>query len=67
MKVKLGIAFMQHLKNAQELITIGRNKDVSKEISFIRLMYFKYHLSDREMDEEELNEVWDKVQKIFGK
>lgn len=66
MKIKVQIAIMSHLSDVQELIHLnmhGRCKrwNAREHINFVKQLILTYPDISVEVEEEELNEIWRKV------
>lgn len=58
MKIKISIAIMSHLSDAQELMTIGGIAQANEHINFAKMLVLKYVDTDQEVSTEELDELW---------
>lgn len=65
MKIKVSIAIMSHLSDAQELIdlslSINKGIEIDNRINFAKALVLKYPNTEVEVEEKELNELWQQV------
>lgn len=62
MKIKVQIAIMSHLSDAQELSEFHALKSVmNHHIDFVKQLVLTYPDTSVEVEEEELNEIWRNV------
>lgn len=63
MKINVKIAIMSHLSDAQELVNMGlvNVKGVHNHINFAKALLLNYPNTDVEVEEKELNELWQQV------
>lgn len=57
MTVKVQIAIASHLSDAQELLELGFRKEANSQINLAKAILFKYHDTDMEVEERELDEI----------
>lgn len=57
MTICVRIAIASHLSDAQELIGLGFCKEAQSQINLAKAILFKYHDTDKEVSEEELNKI----------
>lgn len=58
MKIKVSMAIMSHLSDAQELMTIGGIAQANEHINFAKKLVLKYVNTDEEVSTEELDKLW---------
>lgn len=58
MKIKVSIAIMSHLSDAQELMMIGGIAQANEHINFAKRLVLKYANTDEEVSTEELDKLW---------
>lgn len=58
MKIRIQIAVMSHLSDAQELLEIGYKVQANKHINFAKRLVLKYVNADEEVSTEELDKLW---------
>ena len=58
MKIKISIAIMSHLSDAQELMMIGGIAQANEHINFAKRLVLKYVNTDGEVSTEELDKLW---------
>lgn len=58
MKIKVSMAIMSHLSDAQELMTIGGMAQANERINFAKKLVLKYVNTDEEVSTEELDKLW---------
>lgn len=64
MKIKVQMAIMSHLSDAQELSEFHALKSVmNHHIDFVKQLALTYTDTSVEVEEEELNEIWRRVTK----
>ena len=63
MKINVKIVIMSHLSDAQELVNIGLcdDKIVNNHINFAKALLLNYPNTDVDVEEKELNELWQRV------
>lgn len=65
MKIKVSIAIASHLSDAQELIdlslSINKGIEIDNHINFAKALVLKYPNTEVEVEEKELNELWQQV------
>lgn len=63
MAIKIKMAIMSHLSDAQTLIQIGLYKsiEVQNHINFAKALLLNYPNTDVDVEEKELNELWQRV------
>ena len=57
MTVKVQIAIASHLSDAQELLELCFRKEANSQINLAKAILFKYHDTDMEVEERELDEI----------
>lgn len=57
MTVNVRIAIASHLSDAQELLELGFRKEADSQINLAKAILFKYHDTDMEVEERELDEI----------
>lgn len=58
MKIKVSMAIMSHLSDAQELMMIGGIVQANEHINFAKKLVLKYVNTDEEVSAEELDKLW---------
>lgn len=58
MKIKVSMAIMSHLSDAQELMMIGGIAQANEHINFAKRLVLKYANTDEEVSTEELDKLW---------
>lgn len=58
MKIKVSMAIMSHLSDAQELMMIGGIAQANEHINFAKRLLLKYANTDEEVSTEELDKLW---------
>lgn len=63
MTINVKIVIMSHLSDAQELINMGliNGKGVYNHINFAKALLLNYPNTDVDVEEKELNELWQRV------
>jgi hypothetical protein len=63
MKINVKIVIMSHLSDAQQLVNIGliNGKGVHNHINFAKALLLNYPNTDVDVEEKELNELWQKI------
>ena len=65
MKIKVRIAIASHLSDAQELIdlslSINKGIEIDNHINFAKALLLNYPNTDVDVEEKELNELWQKI------
>ena len=57
MTVNVRIAIASHLSDAQELLELGFRKEAGSQINLAKAILFRYHDTDMEVEERELDEI----------
>ena len=67
MKIKVQMAIMSHLSDAQELTSVAISRECKEaaiqRINFVKQLVLTYPDTSGEVEEEEMNEIWRKVAK----
>lgn len=67
MKIKVQMAIMSHLSDAQELTAVSISRECKEaailRMNFVKQLVLTYPDTSVEVEEEELNEIWRKVAK----
>ena len=58
MKIKVSMAIMSHLSDAQDLIMMGGISQANEHINFAKRLVLKYDNTDEEVSTEELDKLW---------
>ena len=63
MTINVKIVIMSHLSDAQELVNMGlvNSKGVHNHINFAKALLLNYPNTDVDVEEKELNELWQRV------
>lgn len=63
MTINVKIVIMSHLSDAQELVNMGliSGKGVHNHINFAKALLLNYPNTDVDVEEKELNELWQRV------
>lgn len=63
MTINVKIVIMSHLSDAQELVNMGlvNSKGVHNHINFAKALLLNYPNTDTDVEEKELNELWQKI------
>lgn len=63
MTINVKIVIMSHLSDAQELVNMGlvNGKGVHNHINFAKALLLNYPNTDVDVEEKELNELWQRV------
>lgn len=65
MTINVKIVIMSHLSDAQELIdlslSINKNIEIDNHINFAKALLLNYPNTDVDVEEKELNELWQKI------
>lgn len=61
MEIKIRIAILSHLSDAQELIRMGFKDNAYDRITFAKKLIIEYPNTDKYVNEEELNNLWSKL------
>lgn len=56
--IKVSMAIMSHLSDAQELMMIGDIAQANERINFAKMLVLKYVNTDEEVSTEELDKLW---------
>lgn len=58
MEIKVSIAMMSHLSDAQHLMKAGKNEEADKHIHFVKLLTLRYKDTQQEVAVSELDAIW---------
>lgn len=61
MEIKIRIAILSHLSDAQELMGMGIKDEAYDHITFAKKLVIEYPNTDKSVSEEELNNLWNKL------
>lgn len=65
MTINVKIVIMSHLSDAQELIdlslSINKGIEIDNHINFVKALLLNYPNTDVDVEEKELNELWQKI------
>ena len=61
MEIKIRIAILSHLSDAQELIKMGFKDNAYDRITFAKKLVIEYPNTNMSVSEEELNNLWSKL------
>lgn len=61
MEIKIRIAILSHLSDAQELIRMGFKDKAYDRITFAKKLVIEYPNTNMSVSEEELNNLWSKL------
>ena len=61
MEIKIRIAILSHLSDAQELMNMGFKDKAYDQITFAKKLVIEYPNTDKYVSEEELNNLWSKL------
>ena len=65
MKIEVNIAIASHLSDAQELIERGMTKQANREINYAKAILFKHPDTQKEISENELDDICHMVDERF--
>jgi phosphoheptose isomerase len=58
MEIKVSIAILSHLSDAQHLMMAGNNSEADKHIHFVKLLTLRYQDTQQEVAVSELDAIW---------
>ena len=61
MNIQVKTAIASHLSDAQELLTLGQTRLANREINYAKAILFKHPDTTKEVSEDELNAICDKI------
>lgn len=61
MEIRIKIAILSHLSDAQELMGMGFENEACDHIAFAKKLVIEYLNTDKYVSEEELNKLWSKL------
>ena len=61
MEIKVRIAILSHLSDAQELINMGFKDKAYNQITFAKRLVINYPDTEKYVSEKELNDLWSKL------
>lgn len=61
MEIKIRIAILSHLSDAQELMDMGFKDKAYDHITFAKKLVIEYPNTDKYVSEEELNNLWSEL------
>ena len=65
MNIKVNIAIASHLSDAQELLAVGHYTQANREINYAKAILFKHPDTQKEISENELDNICHMVDERF--